>query len=115
MNAVKMSYKGMLFDVNPASVKTEFCKKVNVKAIPFGFGKSTEICRMPVKISGSGVLLQPNAGEEAHKLMHIFEKGGSSYLFIPKLAPIKAFFTDLSMSVNAETFNIDCHYQHSSL
>ncbi|MBQ8078036.1 MAG: LysM peptidoglycan-binding domain-containing protein [Eubacterium sp.] len=107
MNTAKMGYKGMTFDVNPATIRTDFSKKVAVKTIPFGFGKSTEICRMPVKITGSGMFCGKNAGQNAHRLMQVFEKGGSSYLFLPKLAPIKAFFTDLTMRVGADSESIE--------
>ena len=107
MNIMKMGYKGMTFDVNPSSVKTDVSKKVAIKTIPFGFGKSAEICKMPVKITGSGVFCGENAGQDAHKLMQIFEKGGSSYLFMPRLAPIKAFFTDLTMRIGADSESIE--------
>lgn len=107
MNTAKMGYKGMTFDVNPKSVKTDFSKKIAIKTIPFGFGKSAEICKMPVKITGSGAFYGSTAGQEAHKLMQVFEKGGSSYLFMPKLAPIKAFFTDLTMRVGADSESIE--------
>ncbi|MBE6719347.1 MAG: hypothetical protein E7571_01665 [Ruminococcaceae bacterium] len=107
MTAMKMSYKGFLFDVNPSSIKTQFGRQIETKTVPFGFGRSSEICRMPAKISGSGVFCTADAGEKAFELMRIFEKGGSSYLFVPKLAPMKAYFTDLTMSVNAETQSIE--------
>lgn len=102
MNTIRMCYKGMIFNANPYSIKTDFSKKIETKTIPFGFGKSTEVCRMPAKISGSGIFTGTDAGEKAYELMRIFEKGGASYLFMPKLAPVKAYFTGLSMSVKNE-------------
>ena len=116
MKTIKMSYKGLMFDVNPASIKTDFSKKIETKAIPFGFGKTAEISRMPVKISGSGIISGANKGEVTFELMRIFEKGGSSYLFTPYMAPMRAYFTDFSVRVNAEkdcieydfTFVEDC-------
>ncbi|MBR3148970.1 MAG: hypothetical protein IKF64_02280 [Eubacterium sp.] len=107
MTLIKMSYKGFVFNVNPSSIKSDFSKKIETKVIPFGFGKSTEVCRLPVVISGSGKFCGADAGEKAHELMRIFEKGGASYLFAPHIAPMKAFFTDLSMSVNAEEDCVD--------
>lgn len=107
MNMTKMGYKGMTFDVNPTTIKTDFSKKIAIKTIPFGFGKSAEICKMPVKITGSGMFCGSDAGQKAHRLMQVYEKSGSSYLFMPKLAPLKAFFTDLSLRVGADSESIE--------
>ncbi len=101
-STTEMSYGGYLFRVNPATLSTSFSKKVETKVIPFGFGRAAEICRMPAVIRGTGVLTGSNAGEKAHELMRIFEKDGASYLFVPQLAPMKAFFTDLSMRIDAQ-------------
>ncbi|MBE6816903.1 MAG: hypothetical protein E7520_04280 [Ruminococcaceae bacterium] len=115
MNTIKMSYKGMLFEVNPQSIQTDFSKKVETKALPFGFGRTAVVCRMPATVSGSGILTGENAGERAFELMRIFEKGGASYLFMPKIAPVKAYFTALALSVRDEncieyrfTFTEEC-------
>lgn len=101
MNFIKMSYKGLSFDVNPSSIKAEFTKSIAEKNILFKSGRVQEICFEPAKISGSGKLTGDNARQCAHSLMRIFKSKGSGYLFAPDISPMKAFFSELSISYNA--------------
>jgi hypothetical protein len=107
MQTIKMSYKGLIFDVNPTSVKTEFSKSIAKKKILFKSSKSQEMCFNPVKISGSGKLIGDKAKEQAHNLMRIFKSKGSAYLFVPELPPIKAYLSELNISFNSAQNCID--------
>ena len=108
---INMSYKGMVFSANPSSIKTDFRRKTETKHIPFGFGKTTEICRLPAKITGSGKFVGAGAGEKAYNLMRVFEKEGSSYLFLPEFPPVKVYFTDLSVNLNAKDYGVEYTFE----
>ena len=110
-DGIKMSYKGLVFGANPESIKSDFRKKTDTKTIPFGFGKTTEVCRMPAKITGNGKFVGADAGERAQKLMRVFEKEGSSYLFMPQFPPVKVYFTDLTLSINAKDYGVDFAFE----
>lgn len=101
MKLIKMSYKGFVFDVNPSSIRAEFSKNMAKKNILFKSGKAQEVCFEPAKISGSGRFAGDHARQYAHSLMRIFRSKGSAYLFAPDFEPMKAFFSDLSISYNA--------------
>lgn len=111
MQLIKMSYNGFTFTANPTSLKVNLSKNVATKTIPFGFGKSTEVCFEPAVVTGNGCFIGANARERAHELMRIFTAKGSSYLFAPSISPMRAFFTKLDISYNAGQDKIDYSFE----
>lgn len=102
MKLIKMSYKGFIFDVNPSSIKAELSKSIAKKSILFKSGRAQEMCFEPAKISGSGRFTGDNARQCAHNLMRVFKSRGPAYLLAPDIPPMKAYFSDLSISYNAD-------------
>ncbi|MBQ7202858.1 MAG: hypothetical protein IJS03_02440 [Eubacterium sp.] len=107
MNTIKMSFRGVVFDANPSTLKAEFSKKTVKRSNAFSFGRAEEICRMPTVITGSGKYYASDAGEKMNELMKAFEYSGSSYLFSPALPPVKAFFDSLEVKLSSDNEYIE--------
>ena len=107
MNSVKMSYGGFTFNANPSSIKTELSKEIVSAVIPFKKSKTGVISKKPATVSGSGSFCGSGAREQAQRLLAVYKKEGADYLFTPVSEPVKAFFTSLVFSVNADKERID--------
>ena len=97
MELIKMNYKGITLSVNPATIKTEMARSLAKKTAIFSTSRVQDMCFEPTKISGSGYLVGANARCDAHEIIRTFKSKGSAYLFVPGFAPIRAFFSSLSM------------------
>lgn len=102
MKLIKMSYKGLNFSVNPATITIDYSKKISTKHIPFSVSRAQEVTQNPTKITGKGKYVGEDARSFARSLERVFKKTGSAYLFIPDGLPIKAFFTALNISYDAK-------------
>ena len=97
MELIKMNYKGITLSVNPATIKTEMARSLAKKAALFSTSRVQDMCFEPTKISGSGYLVGANARCDAYEIIRTFKSKGSAYLFVPGFAPIRAFFSSLSI------------------
>lgn len=111
MKTIKMGFRGFVFDVNPSSIKLEYSKSVASKVVLFSTGRTQEVSFDATKISGSGKFVGKNAREYAYSLESVFKHKGSSFLFIPDGTPIKAFFTKLNISYNAEENSVSYSFE----
>ena len=111
MKLIKMSYKGLTFNVNPSTVKIDFSKNISYRSIPFICSKAQEINHLPTVISGSGKFTGDNADEYAMRLEKTFRSTGSAYLFIPDATPIKAFFKGLSISYDSREGSVSYSFE----
>ncbi|MCR5206858.1 MAG: DNA circularization N-terminal domain-containing protein [Eubacterium sp.] len=102
MKSIKMSYRGVCFEVNPSTLKTEYSKRTAVTEAPGSNAGCKEVCELPVKVSGKGILAGENASARAQQLLAAFKKKGSAYLFLPVVSPFKALFTSLELNVCSE-------------
>lgn len=111
MKLIKMSYKGLSFNVNPSSVEISLSKNISVKNIPFVSSNSQEINIKPSKISGKGKFIGEDSMEKAYQLERIFKSKGSSYLFVPNSEPIKVFFSSLSISFDSKDNSVNYSFE----
>lgn len=102
MELIQMSYKGITFSVNPSSIKTQMSRRLGKKPAVFSTAKVQDMCFEPTKISGNGYLTGANARQQAHSLIRAFKSKGSAYLFAPDFPPLKAFFSNLSVSFDSK-------------
>ncbi len=102
MKSIKMSYRGFCFEVNPKTVKVEFKRAQSTAVIPRHRARTEEICELPAVISGTGRLYGSDARAKMQGFLSAYKKGGAAYLFSPVFPPVKAYFTSLTFSVNAE-------------
>lgn len=107
MQYIKMSYKGVVFNVNPSGIKISMKKSVSRRTVPFGTSRAQEISTMPVVISGTGAFMGSNAFEKAQELMRVFDDKGSAYLFLPDAIVMKAYFNSLDISYDAAKNRVD--------
>lgn len=102
MKYIKMSYKGLKFDVNPASIKADFSKKMAKSNILLKSAKVNEICFEPTIIQGEGKLIGDDARNFAHSLVRIFNSKGSDYLFCADFCPVKVYFSKLNINFESK-------------
>ena len=107
MQYIKMSYKGVVFNVNPSGIKISMKKGVSRRTVPFGTSRAQEISTMPVVISGEGTFTGSDAFERAQELMRVFDDKGSAYLFLPDAMAMKAYFNALDISYDAAKNRVD--------
>lgn len=111
MQLIKMSYKGFTFGVNPSTLKRIQSKNVKVNGGVFSFCRVNEISQNPETISGRGYFTGEDAYLCAEKLSRVFRRKGSSYLFIPGFAPIKAHFTSFAVTASADKNRIEYSFE----
>lgn len=102
MDLIKMTYKGFTFSVNPMSIKTQMQRKTAQKSILFSTSKTQDMGFEPVKITGNGYFVGESAKTMAYEFMRIFKSGGSAYLFMPSLPPIRVVFSKLNTSFSSK-------------
>lgn len=107
MNYIQMHYKGFTFPVNPAAVETSLSKRLGRRDVLFAGARIQETGEAPAVIRGRGCFIGEQASEQAQQLMKLFKEHGSAYLFAPEFYPLKAFFTELTFSTDAQNNRID--------
>lgn len=111
MKAVKMSYKGFEFEVNPSSIEVSLAKNIETRKLAFRHSKTQETVFEPTVIKGRGRFCSDNAGEQAFELEKLFKSNGSAYLFAPWATPMKAFFKSLSLSTDSKDGSISYSFE----
>ena len=115
MKSIKMSYRGLCFEVNPKTVKVEFKRAQSTAVIPRHRARAEEICELPAVISGTGRLYGSDARAKMQSFLSVYKKGGAAYLFSPVFPPVKAYFTSLTFSVSAEEDCIEYAFSFKDL
>lgn len=108
---IKMSYKGISFDVNPSSIRIDYSKKIATKTSLFSTSNAQEVSIEPTRITGSGRLVGSNARELAASLSRLFRSQGSGYLFVPDGVPVKAFFKSLNISYDSKESSVSYTFE----
>lgn len=101
MQLIKMKYKEYVFDINPSSIKFDHSKTVANQSILNHFDNSSVMSVKPISIIGSGILVGDDRFEQMVLVQNLFNKKDSDYLFLPGFSPIKAYFSELSFSLNS--------------
>lgn len=107
MQLIKMNYKGFEFDVNPSTVKLDYSKNIAKQFMIDSTDKTQEMSVSPVVITGNGSFVGNDARDKAYQLQHIFKSKGSDYLFLSSFQPVRAFFKNLVISIDAKRYVVD--------
>ncbi len=100
---MNVKYKNFVFPSNPQKIKCDGSSNSHISPIPHKSSAVENVSSNPVKISGSGSFAAALARESCSILMHLLRSKKSGWLFVPGIAPIRAFFTEFIYEVNSKS------------
>lgn len=102
MKHIKMKFKSFEFPVNPSVIKISADRSTEINKTVSGKSVSENASLNPVVISGEGEFFGEKAQEWCDCLHTLVKASSAGWLFTPSAAPVFAYFTEFSYSINAE-------------
>jgi len=92
-----MSFKEYVWHHNPGSIQVHWENRFAEHILPYIGSMLERVGRKYRVITGEGAFYGPDCYEQFSRLSKVFEEGGSGYLNLPGMMPIRAVFRSLEM------------------
>lgn len=92
-----MTYKDYIWQHNPSHIQIRWENRLAEHVIPYVGSMLERVGRKYRVITGEGEFYGVDCYERFARLSALFEEGGSGYLYIPSMTPIKAMFQTLEV------------------
>lgn len=97
MKRMTMSYKGIVWQVNPTALHVECQRNLKETVLPFAGSGITDLGVKKRRVSGTGYFIGPGCMERWRELEAAFRQGGAGSLILPGLEPFWAVLDGLKL------------------